>query len=174
MQSPCPSGGVQSIIWVTRLLTSSSGFGPSNGNLQYDLHPPGESLQTGICSTICTPLGRKVRFAPPPFGVREQKRHVKERVKFLKPFWMAWVSSLVHLAGVLAKMPLFCQFSKVINRKSLRTLFVPPGVPRTPGWCPQDFSYVCAHVGKGGLFRRTTRAKLWGRAKHKFRCSQSK
>ena len=98
------------------------------------------SLQTsGVLIIICRARGEGGQMV---FLSREQKRRIrKNHIKFLKSRWTArcpWETRPVSRQK--------CQFfyskqQEIPGTPAGRPLFVPLGVPGTPGRCPEDFSY---------------------------------
>ena len=102
--------------------------------------------------SICPDWAIRVASLP-----REQKRHIrKNHLNFLKTLWMA---------GCPGKNALFCVFfyskhQEIPGTPAGRPLFVPPGVPGTPGRCPEDFlNFTClfSRVRPPGIEWKTSR-----------------
>ena len=98
--------------------------------------------------------------------VREQKRHIrKDHIKFLKTSWTAgcpWDTRPVSRQK--------CQFfyskqQEIPGTPTGRPLFVSPGVPGTPGRCPEDFlKFMCLFLSWKVESRRKTLA-VWNHRK---------
>ena len=74
---------------------------------------------------------------------REQKRHIrKNHIKFLKNPSMAGCPR--NTRPVSPAKFFYSKQQEVPGTPAGRPLFVPPGVPRTPGSCPEDFlKFLC-------------------------------